>query len=522
MKYPCLAATSCRPARLKECIINEEIDSFVKKPLQTIVSLAIPLALVAAIGMRAYHQLHKPPVAPRTVLAQRGDLVIDVSETGVIEPQNKVDVKSKVAGRLLAIYVQEGQYVRQGQLIALVDRSLIDPQIASTRAQLEQAQARLVQSEAAYKLQVAQSSAAIAQAKASLAQAQTHYATVAAGARPQELAQQKEAVARAQIALADAKRTLDRKEQLLAQGFAPQSDVDSAQLAYDTDQSNLETAQEALSLTQAGPRDVDVRDAAAQVEAARVAVSTAEVNAFQNAVTKTNIDQNRAAVAQAQNDLAQLLVQLADTRIVAPASGIVLKKYKEVNEIVQSATTGFSDSESIVATLGSEPRVSVDINEVDISKVQLGDPVDVHVDALPDTTYQGVVREIAPASTNAFSDSGSSASGQSSISKFSVKIGFLHPDARLATGMTATVDIISSRHKNVVLVPLEAVGFTGNKGTVSVLGPNNKPVPRQVVLGPRNDTQAEVISGLEPGDKVVPAPINGSDRRTININGQNN
>lgn len=492
-----------------------------KKTAQTLISIAIVLALVGAIGVRAYQHMHKKADAPRTVLAHRGDLMIDVSETGFIEPQNEVDIKSKVAGRLLALYVKEGDFVHQGQLIAVVDRSLIDPQIASTRAELAQAQARLVQSIAAYKLQVAQSNAAISQAKASLAEAKTHYATVAAGARPQELAQQKEAVARAQIALDQDKRTLTRKRQLLALGFAPQADVDTAQMAYDTDLSNLQTAQQSLSLTEAGPRAVDVEDAEAQVQSARVAVNTAEVNALQNAVTKTNIAENQAAVAQSQNDLAQLLVQLADTRIIAPASGIVLKRYKEVNEIVQSATTGFSDAESIIVTLGSEPRVNVDINEVDIAKVHLGDPVQIHVDALPGVTFAGVVRQIAPASTSAFTDSGASSGGTSSISKFSVKVGFLHPDPRLATGMTATVDILSSRRKNVVLVPLEAIGFTGDKGTVTVLGPGNKQQKTPVVLGERNDTEVEVVSGLQPGDKVVPAPIDGSDRRTININGNN-
>jgi len=494
----------------------------VKNATKPLISVLIVLALVGAIGMSAYRKMHKTTVVPRTVPTRQGDLAVKVSEIGTIEPQDKVDVKSKVAGRLLSLYVNEGQFVHSGQLIAVVDRSLIDPQIASTRAQLDQAQSRLVQSIAAYKLQVAQSQTAISQAKANLRQSETHLATVAAGARPQELAEQQQAVQRAQIALNDANRTLKRKQELLAQGFAPQSDVDTAQMAVDTDTSNLQTAQQALSLTKAGARLVDVQDAQEAVQVARVGVETAEVNALQNPVSKSNIDQNKAAVQQTNNDLAQLLVQLDDTKIVAPASGIVLKKYKEVNEIVQSATTGFSDSESIVVTLGSRPRVQVDINEVDISRVHLGDPVDIHIDALPNETFIGKVTEIAPASTNAFSDSGVSSGSQSSISKFSVKIAFDKLDPRLETGMTATVDIISSQHKNVVLLPLEAISFTGNNGAVTVLGPDNKQAKRQIVLGERNDTDAEVVSGLAAGEKVVVAPINGSDRRTININGPNN
>ena len=131
-------------------------------------------------------------------MTRLGDIAIQVGETGTIEPVDKVDVKSKAAGRLLSIPIQEGQYVRQGQLIALVDRSQIDPQLARDQAQLQQAQARLAQTEAEYALQVRQTQAAIAQAQAGLGQAQAHLAAVQAGARPQELAQGREAVARAQ------------------------------------------------------------------------------------------------------------------------------------------------------------------------------------------------------------------------------------------------------------------------------------------------------------------------------------
>ena len=75
---------------------------------------------------------------PKTVQAFTGDIRILVSETGTIEPMKKVDVRSKVAGRLISLPVQEGQRVTAGQLIAIVDRSQLDPQIARQRALLDQ------------------------------------------------------------------------------------------------------------------------------------------------------------------------------------------------------------------------------------------------------------------------------------------------------------------------------------------------------------------------------------------------
>lgn len=195
-----------------------------KRLIKPLLIVLILLGLAVTVGRSVNNSLHKPPPPPRTVATRLGDIVIRVSETGTIEPVDKVDVKSKAAGRLLSIPIQEGQYVTKGQLIALVDRSQIDPQLTRDQAQLQQAQARLAQTQAEYALQVQQTKSAIAQAQAALNTSQTHLIVVQAGARPQELAQGREAVARAQIAYDDALRTQRRKNSLLARGFISQAD----------------------------------------------------------------------------------------------------------------------------------------------------------------------------------------------------------------------------------------------------------------------------------------------------------
>lgn len=490
-----------------------------KKAIKPLVTAVVVIGIIAAIGARIYEALHKAKPPPQTVEARLGNIVVKVSETGTIQPVDKVNIESKANGRLISIPISEGQTVKKGQLIAIVDRSQLDPQIAGLRAQMAQAQARLTQTKAQYALQVAQHKMAVAQAEAALHSSETHLAAVAAAARPQEIAQQKQAVDRAQIALDDAARTQKRREALLQKGFISQADADSAQVAVDTASSTLAAAKDALSLTMAGPRPQDVTDARAQVQASRVSLEAAQANIGQNAVSHEDISQARAAMRQMQNQLDQLLVQLADTRIVAPASGIVLKIYKEPNEIVQSATTGFSEAQSMVATLGSRLEVQVGINEVDITKVKVGAPVDIHVDALPGVAYFGHVTEVAPASTNTFStsgDSSASSSGVSGISKFLVKVALNGYDKRLRPGMTANVDIIAARHSHVVLAPLAAIPGAGNTATVTILvGKLQRKV--RVRLGLRNDADVEVTHGLSAGEKLVPPPINGAGRRKIDI-----
>ena len=471
---------------------------FGKPVLAGIVLLTVALTIGARVNQV---RNPPPPPPPPTALVSMGDIALQVTETGSIEPVDKVDVKSKAAGRLLAIPIQEGQFVHKGQLIALVDRSLIDPQLTRDQAQLQQAQARLIQTQAEYALQVKQTQAAIDQAKAALVTAQAHLASVAAGARPQELAQQTQAVDRARITYTDALRTQKRREGLLGKGFISQADYDSSQVAVDTADSSLATAKQALLLMQAGPRVQDVADAQAQVSAARVQLASARASSGQDAVKASDIVQARASVAQISGDISQLLVNVADTRIVAPASGIVLKKYKEPNEIVQSATTGFSDSQALVATLGSRLEVKVGINEVDIAKIPSHSPATITVDALPGVVFGGRVSEIAPASTNAFDTSASG--GANAIAKFSVKVGFARYDARLRSGMSATVTLLCAARHHVVLLPLSAVPFTGAEGDVRVYRMSGPPRTKHILLGLRTATEAEVRHGLFPGQRIL-------------------
>ncbi len=472
-----------------------------KRFFKPVLAGGVLLGIVGSIGARINAAHHPPPMPlPATVTARRGDLTVEVSETGTLLADNQVDIKSKVAGRILDIPIHEGEFIHQGQLIARIDRSLLDPQIAQARASLSQAQARLQQTISQYHLQQVQTHMAIAQAKAGLHSAQTHLAAVKADARPQEIAEQQMAVQRAQIAQKDAQRTYDRKAALLAKGFVAQATLDTAQTALDTARSNLNTAQQSLALTQAGPRLEDIRDAEAQVNIQRIALAAAQTNAGQNEVSRSDVMQARASVQQMAGALNQLLVSLHDTEIVAPTSGILMKKDKEPNEIVQSATTGFSDSQSTVATLGSHLLVQVGINEMDIPKVRLGEHATIHVDSLPEKAFTGVVTEIAPASTEAFDTSGS---GQSGISKFWVKVAFRHADPQLKPGMSAVVDILSARRKHVVLVPVDALPFAGSHGQVTLLLLSGTLRKRSVIIGIRNNRDAEVLKGIYPGEKLV-------------------
>lgn len=519
------------------------------------------------------------PELGRTVVARQGDITLKVSETGTLDPVLKVDVKSRVAGRLLKIFVKPGDTVAAGAPIALVDPTEVSRDVATAQAQLRASQAGLRQSQENFGLikttaglSIRRAEIALENAKVGLRdaavglrdaevglrnaelgveQAKQRLTQTAAPTRTQDVEQAQQSLRRIQAQLTDSRRTLERRKLLLEKGFIAQQEVDSAQTQIDLAEADLASARERVELLKEGPRKEDIDttrlgvDAALiQVEQARVrsdrakvaheqaqiAVRTARVqldteraNATQARMRARDIDRSRADVAQVENRLAQQSVQLSETRIVAPISGEVTGKYLEQGELVASATAGFAQGAALVTIADlTKMQVKVNVNEVDVARLSLGLPVEIKVDGIPDKIFKGKLVALAPASLtstqpgqNATSNSGNA------IVRFEVKIAVTQRDPRLRPGMTATVDILLNRKEKIVVLPAEALR-PGNK-VMLVTGKDAtlKKEERTIKVGLRDDAYVEVVSGLREGDTIEVPKIDAKDRRKINVQGPN-
>jgi HlyD family secretion protein len=326
-----------------------------------IVILGIVLLLFVGVGYgisnvvrRAMAQANQPKFAE----VKRGDVVIRVLETGTIEPMEQVIVKSKVAGRILHLNVDEGDAVRAGDLIARVDPVEIERQktqmqadiaaararleqavltqrvqsgsnvadIAQARAELRSAEANLLKLKAGSRPQeIAQADADVARAQANFNDAQRNFerqsdlhakglialktadaelksheanlAKLKAGARPQEIASAQTSVARAKTNWEDAKRTYERKRGLLSRGFASQQDVDLAETQCKLAEEEHKAAVENLDLVKAGARLEEIAATQAQVERARAALEMAKTTEQQT------LDSAEARYRMAQQEL---------------------------------------------------------------------------------------------------------------------------------------------------------------------------------------------------------------------------
>jgi HlyD family secretion protein/macrolide-specific efflux system membrane fusion protein len=320
----------------------------------------------------------------------RGDLEIAVIELGKIEPREKVAVKSKVAGQVEKVLVDEGMPVKAGQLLLWLDPQEFQRSVVRARQDVEKAQAAL------------------------------------------ELA-----------AL-----MLDRRKRGLADRAVSQSDVDTADNEFKT---------------------------------------------------------RKIGLAQAKEQLSVADDQLRYSRIVAPMDGTIIQRAIRAGETVVPGTMATMDDRSLLTVADLSVLIAkVELNQIDVAKVQLGQAVTLTLDALPGKSYTAKVTKIAPASM---------LPKGKDVEVFPVEATLDAGNlSDIKPGMTADIKIHVDTKKSVLKLPIEAA--IKEKGQTYVnrivpASPDGKGPPTQRVdlqVGARNDRELEIVSGLNEGDAVQIKP----------------
>ncbi len=414
------------------------------KRTRILIAGAAVVVLVAALLVTRMTNNKPAAAAIRTAVVTRGDLAVTVSATGAVTATSQVDVRSRATGTVTQVYVTEGARVSKGQLLATID----DP---DTRASLAQARAQVLQNEAA-----------VATAKAKLQ-------TLKSGARSEQVAQAQQAVVQAQANLDLAQSNRDRQQQLFNEGFIPRATLDQAQTQYQVAQAQLRSAQQQLQLLESGPLASDVAAAEADVRHAEAQLVSA-----------------RAGAQSVQERFNEGFVR-------APIAGMVAKRSLEVGQTVIGGTATSGTSVFTLADV-TPLLASVSVDETDIARVRVGMPVTITVDALPDTTTQGVVQRIAPAGVVV-----------QNVNQYTVTVEIKDPNPALRLGMTLNVDFLIARARNVLMVPNEAVRGKEDH-VVFLVGPQDKLTPHPVVTGISNGRLTEIKQGVEVGQRVYLGP----------------
>lgn len=365
------------------------------------------LLIVAIAGGTFVATRSSASAAYTTQPVARQDLTQTVTASGTVNPQNTVTVGTQVSGTISAIYVDFNSKVHKGQVLARLDTSQLQAQLAQAQAGVQQAQA-----------QAAAQSQTAGGAQASITGAQAGIDAAQAG------------VAKAQSALSVADQTLARDRTLLSQGYISQSQ-------FDSDNANEVAAQTALQSAQAA-----VTQARAQTETTNSQAGAAQDTAVAG----------QAAVAAAQAQVQQDQLNMQRATIVSPVDGTVIARDVSVGETVAASLqtpTLFSIAQDL-----HKMEVDISVGEPDIGNVRPGDAVTFSVLAYPNQTFSGKVSEVRvnPTTVN-------------NVVTYTVITLVDNPQNKLLPGMTANANIAVQTAKNALVVPLQALSFRPASGT---------------------------------------------------------
>lgn len=265
--------------------------------------------------------------------AAQGDVILNA--TGYIIAAHKIQVASKVIGRVLAINVEKGDRVKEGQVLARLEDDEYRAQLQQARGQLLALQARMEE--------------------------------LKNGSRPEEIAVSKANLDQAKADLENARVNLERVKKLAAEGVFARQNLDDAVARFDAQAARVASLDKTYQLVKIGPRREQIDNVAGQIEEARGRVAFYETS-------------------------------LANTIIRAPVSGTILERAVEKGEFVTTSFVGDRGAKGYVVSLAdlNDLQVELDINQNDFAKLGPKQKGVITTDAFPDRKYEGFIYEIAP------------------------------------------------------------------------------------------------------------------------------
>jgi HlyD family secretion protein len=385
-------------------------------------------------------------LATYTVPVQQKDVTVRITANGEVIPVQRLNLNPKTAGRLAKLYVEQGDRVQQGQIIARMESQELEARRNQAVAELSRTQANLDLIKAGNRPE------AIGQAQASVNQSQAE-------------------IAAAQTRLDLASARAQRNQSLANEGAISRDRLDEVLNEERSAQANLE-----------------------QVKA-RYASSVQQLNQQTSGSRSQEIDQAAAQVAAAQANLQQIDTQLGDTIIQAPFSGVITQKNAIEGDFVTPTSFASSTSSATsIVTLANDLEVLAKVPEVDIGQIKQGQEVELRADAFPTQIFKGVVRLVSPEAKEDATQRG--------VITFEVRVKLLTGKDKLRSGMTTDLSFLGRRMNNSLMVPTVAIVTV--KGQTGVLIPDSasKPKFQPVTIGPNIGNETEIIKGITAGDPV--------------------
>ncbi len=475
------------------------------------VILVVVIAAVALIVIKG-GQGSSSIDAGSAFTVERGLLEINLTETGTIKSRDQFVVKSEVEGRTSIIYViDEGVQVKEGELLIELDSSGLQDRLVDQQIKVENTDADFVSAKENLEVVKIQSQSNIAKASLENQFAQEDKVKYLEGEWPKTLMESETDLT---LAREDSRRATDEfdwSKKLYNEKYLSETEYRADELALKRAELQVALASEKLNLLKEFTHTRKQTELDADIAQKSLALERVNRESSSDlAQAQARLRAREAELNRQKSKLEKIEDQIFKTKMYAPADGMVV--YATSSEFSWRGDTQPLDEgqevrerqELIHLPTADSMMVVIRVHESALGKVQLGQDVQIVIDALPDSTYTGKVTKIAPLPDAA------SVFMNPDLKVYNTQIMIDGVFAKIRTGMSCKATILVDEYEDAYSVPLQAVVGRGGQTVVYVIE-DNQAVARPVETGLDNSAMVHILSGLSDGELVLLTPPLGGD-----------
>ncbi|HCT45138.1 MAG: efflux transporter periplasmic adaptor subunit [Phycisphaerae bacterium] len=472
-----------------------------------LISTALLLTGGVLVAMAADTQSTKITTNMATYTVERAPLSITLTESGTVKSRDQYIVKNEVEGRTSIIYViDEGTLVSKGDLLIELDSSALEDRLVDQQIQVENSEADYVSAKENLAVVKIQTQSNVAKAELDNQFAIEDKVKYLEGEWPKQLME-----AETDVTLKDEelRRTTDEfnwSKRLFEEKYLSETEYRADELAMKRAQLQLALSQENLKLLENFTHKRRIAELDSEIEQKALTLERVRRESSSDLVqAEARLRAREAELKRQQGRLDKIEDQIAKTKMYAPADGMVV--YATSSEFSWRGDTEPLDEgqevrerqELIHLPTADSMMVRMQIHESSLGKVSVGQPVNIKIDALPESSFTGRVTKIAPLpdAQSVFMNP------DLKVYDTDVMIDGVHHQLR--TGMSCQATILIEKHLDAIAVPLQSVVGRGSDSMVYVIE-GNKGIPRKVTTGLDNNAMIHIIDGLKAGEKIMLTP----------------
>lgn len=425
-------------------------------------------------------------VAVDVIEAVPGNIITTVSADGNIRAAETKEIKTKVSSFIEEIYIEDGDLVKENDMIAKVEDYDFRNNLEELEFKLEEAKINYKQLNEKYNKQDELNKLRIEEAEKNL--------EIAISSKEKEkinLNNQKDEILdkidESKKSLNKAKQELEDNKYLYNKGAITKNKLEEIQDSYERQRQNLSSLEKNLKTLNEKtiPNSLELADL--QIDNAKNNLRLIKYNIEEEKIDEEDLELAKIKIKRLESNIAKARKDLENIEIKSPYNGTIIEsKFSEGSRVNQG---------DIIVTLAdiNDLVAEIFVDEIDINQVKAGQNVILTSDSFP-KKLEGKVDYIAPISTKI-----------GNINKYKTEIKLNKPDEFLKVGMFLNAEITTNHKENVITIPSMAI--LGEEEKYVFVYENNKAVKRAVELGLQSISDVEV-KGIKENEKIISGPFN--------------